>query len=103
MLPPMCTCDQKDTKAGRFNRVQPCPCSQQISKKYTHYAAIALFFFFGARSLWEAYTSGAGVSWRHYHTACTDLFSEGRTVLLVSGTMAHQGNGARARVAGHLL
>lgn len=34
----------------------------QISKKYTHYAAIALFFFFGARSLWEAYNSGGGVS-----------------------------------------
>eukprot|EP00887_Chlorella_sp_A99_P008267 scaffold12.g8267.t1 len=26
-----------------------------ISKKYTHYAAVALFFFFGGRLLWEAY------------------------------------------------
>jgi putative Ca2+/H+ antiporter (TMEM165/GDT1 family) len=33
-----------------------------ISKKYTHYAAIGLFFFFGARSLWEAYSSSGGDS-----------------------------------------
>ncbi len=36
-------------------------CCKQISKKYTHYAAIGLFFFFGARSLWEAYSSSGGV------------------------------------------
>lgn len=37
-------------------------CRRQISKKYTHYAAILLFFFFGGRSLWEAYSSSGGVS-----------------------------------------
>ena len=34
----------------------------QISKKYTHYAATLLFFFFGARMLWEAAQARAGVS-----------------------------------------
>ena len=29
----------------------------QISKKYTHYAAIVLFLFFGARLLYESSTA----------------------------------------------
>ncbi len=32
------------------------PCLQ-ISKTYTHYAATILFFFFGSKSLWDAYHS----------------------------------------------
>lgn len=42
---------------------QPVPCTppaapaQQISKTYTHYAATALFFFFGGRMLYEAVTN----------------------------------------------
>lgn len=33
------------------------PPAQQISKTYTHYAATALFFFFGGRMLYEAVTN----------------------------------------------
>lgn len=33
-----------------------CAVYPQISKKYTHWAAVALFFFFGARSLYDAIT-----------------------------------------------
>lgn len=33
-----------------------------ISKKYTHWAAVALFFFFGARSLYDAITGEEGES-----------------------------------------
>eukprot|EP00208_Stichococcus_sp_RCC1054_P004624 CAMPEP_0206134996 /NCGR_PEP_ID=MMETSP1473-20131121/377_1 /ASSEMBLY_ACC=CAM_ASM_001109 /TAXON_ID=1461547 /ORGANISM="Stichococcus sp, Strain RCC1054" /LENGTH=194 /DNA_ID=CAMNT_0053526683 /DNA_START=373 /DNA_END=957 /DNA_ORIENTATION=- len=33
-----------------------------ISKRYTQFAAIALFFFFGARSLYDAYKSSGGDS-----------------------------------------
>lgn len=33
-----------------------------ISKRYTQYAAIALFFFFGVRSLWDSYNSAGGES-----------------------------------------
>ena len=32
-------------------------CRVQISKTYTHYAATALFFFFGGRMLYEAVTN----------------------------------------------
>lgn len=34
----------------------PC-CTPQISKKWTHYGATALFFFFGARMLYDAVTN----------------------------------------------
>lgn len=33
-----------------------------ISKKWTHWAAVALFFVFGARSLWEGLAGDGGVS-----------------------------------------
>lgn len=33
-----------------------------ISKKWTHWAAVALFFAFGLRSLWEGLTGESGVS-----------------------------------------
>lgn len=34
----------------------------QISKKYTHYGATALFFFFGLRMLYEAVTGAASAA-----------------------------------------
>ena len=33
-----------------------------ISKRWTHWAAVALFFVFGARSLWEGLAGDGGVS-----------------------------------------
>jgi hypothetical protein len=35
-----------DTRIDRFH---------QISKVYTHYAAVALFFFFGLKTLYDAF------------------------------------------------
>ena len=34
----------------------------QISKTYTHYGATALFFFFGVRMLYEAFTGAASAA-----------------------------------------
>lgn len=39
-----------------------------ISKKWTHWAAVALFFVFGARSLWEGLAGDGGVSWLERRT-----------------------------------
>lgn len=46
-------------------------CLAQISKQYTHYAAIALFLFFGLRTLYEVFTGEEAVcpcffSWLHW-------------------------------------
>lgn len=50
-----------------------CSVFLQISKKYTHWAAIALFFFFGARSLYDAITGEVRVRcWQVPHIrSCT--------------------------------
>lgn len=39
-----------------------CVLCAQISKTYTHYAAVALFFFFGLKSLYDAFLKKDDVS-----------------------------------------
>ena len=45
---------------------QPLACALQISKTLTHYAAIALFIFFGLRSLHDAFAASESVSPPHF-------------------------------------